>query len=860
MVGVKNISAPYIYVCTRMRVRKAKLLPKEEYMRMLNMSLPEITNQSENLIGFGTTQGFFVQNGIGTAYHDITPAAKVVSLPVNSFQTNNAGTPILTVYSPNNGVDVGTTIYFAATSGTDTSTTIDGVTVYFGNQTTVGAKSYTVISVTVDTFQAAVTAVGDGTIVTLTGVFSVPASVGSSITVSGLTVDAFNGVYDVISSSGTTITYYNATTGSATGGTVVFPTDSFQIIGDGNASSGFTLGGEAVTATYLVNSGNVTTEAQYAWGTGTWGLGLWGLGQPTFITYSNRTWSQAAFGDDLIFSIQGEPIYYWVKSTLNWTPAITLSNYAITQNYQTVTTTDPGGVFNSNTFTVEFNDYVYPGEVISFAPGSTGAIPAGTTILSIVGLVVTVSNLVTIPNNSVLNVSYSGLYVPTQTNKIFVSPVYQFVIALGSNPYDPANAKSSFNPLLVRWSDQTIPAQWIPQNSNQAGEQSLGSGSRLVTAVNNLQIILVYTDTSVYQMQYIGAPYVFSFTLLQDNLSIISQNAALTANNVTWWMGLDKFYMYNGTVQVLPCTLRRYVFSNINKDQAWQVVAGYNEGFGEIWWFYPSVNSVINDSYVKFNFNDNVWDYGSLNRTAWLGTSLQKYPMAAYSTELTYLTSVIGPYTTVIPVANSSTFPNSGTITIGVELIAYTGNTGTSFTGCTRGAYGSSSTIHENYKPVAYVVPNQILFHEYGIDDRSIYNAVLPVQSYIQSSAVGIGDGHHFASVWRIIPDLTFVNSGFNPQVTLSVLPQINPGTQYDQNVDQPTVKNVKTYGTIPQYPIEQYTGQVYTRIRGRQFAFRVDTGNINNTNSVYGLPSTSVGVMWQLGSMRLDIRPDGRR
>lgn len=819
-----------------------------------------ITAKSENLIGFGTTQGFFVQNGIGTQYHDITPISKVASLPAGSLVTTVAGSPVITVNSPNNNLDIGTIVYFAPATGTTTSTTVDGVTIYFGNQID-GTYAYSVINVIKDSSQVEVTATGSGSVATLTGTFTIVPPPGTSITVSNMSIDGYNGVYNVITSSGTTLTYANTTTGSGVGGTVVWPTDSFQVIGTGAATVGGVAGGIALSATYLVNSGNSTTEANYAWGIGTWGLGLWGLGQPTYTTYNNRLWSQASFGDDLIFSIPGKPIYYWVKSTVNWTPAITLAQYAGTQNYQSVTTTSEA--INTTTFTVEFNDYVYPGEVISFnsASPTTGSIPTGTTVLSIVGLVVTVSNPVTIPSGSILNLSYSGLYVPKQTNRLFVSPVYQFVIALGSNPYDPANANSAFNPLLVRWSDQTVPEQWIPLTSNQSGEQSLGNGSTLVTAINNLQIILVYTDTAVYQMQYVGAPYVFSFTLLQENISIISPNAAITANNVSWWMGIDKFYIYNGTVQVLPSTLRRYVFSNINKEQQWQVVAGYNEGFSEIWWFYPSTNSTVNDSYVKFNFIDNVWDYGSLTRTAWLGTSLQAYPMGAYSTQITYLTANITSSQTSITVANAASYKNSGTLVIGTELIAYTGISGNTFTGCTRGAYGSITATATAYTPVMDVEPNQIMFHEYGIDVHTIPGVTLPVVSYIQSSDVEIGDGHHFASVWRIVPDLTFINSvSDNPQTTLTVIPRLNPGSPYQQGVDQPTVKNVRNYGPAPQYPIEQFTGQVYTRIRGRQLAFRVDTGNLANPNMIYGFPTSALGVMWQLGNMRLDIRPDGRR
>ena len=824
-----------------------------------------ITLKGENLIGFGTTQGFFVQNGIGTAYHDITPIAKTVSLSAGSFVTTSIGSPVITVNSPNNGLDIGTIVYFAPATGTTTSTLVDGVTIYYGSQYS-GLHAYAVINVIKDSSQVEVTATGDGTYATLVGVFNVVPPPGTSITVSNMSIDGYNGVYSVYSSTSTTLVYLNATTGSGSGGTVVWPTDSFQIIGTGAAIAGNTAGGAATTGTYLVNSGNSTTEANYAWGIGTWGLGLWGMGQPAFTTYNNRLWSQASFGDDLIFTIPGNPIYYWVKSTVNWTPAITLAAYAGTQNYQTVITTSEA--INTNTFTVDFNTYVYPGEVISFNSGSatTGSIPTGTTVLSIIGLTVTVSDLVTIPIGSLLNLSYSGEYVPRQTNKLFISSVYQFVICLGANPYNPVDANSAFDPLLIRWSDQTVPSQWIPLTSNQSGEQSLGNGSTLVTAVTNLQVILVYTDTAIYGMQYIGAPYVFSFTLLQDNISIISPNAALTANNVTWWMGNDKFYMYNGTVQVLPSTLRRHVFSNINKTQAWQTVVGYNEGFSEIWWFYPSADSNTNDSYVKFNFADQVWDYGFLNRSAWLGSALQKYPMAGFSTQVTYLTASITNAQKTVYVANASSFPNTGAIVIGTEIISYTNirqNTSTEwqFEGCTRGAYNSTAATHAAYTPVKDVVPNQIMFHEYGVDVHTIPGVTLPVVSYIQSSDVDMQNGEHFGYVWRILPDLTFINSASNnPQVTMTILPRINSGAPYTQEVDKPTVKNERQYGPAAVFPIEQFTGQIYTRVRGRQMTFRMDTGNLANPTLVYGFPASALGVMWQLGNMRVDIKPDGRR
>lgn len=492
------------------------------------------------------------------------------------------------------------------------------------------------------------------------------------------------------------------------------------------------------------------------------------------------------------------------------------------------------------------------------------------------GFTYTITN---VAEQTILNLSYSGAYVPKRTNKVFVSNIYQFVIALGSNPYDPSNENSTFNPLLIRWSDQANPAQWIPMSSNQAGEQSLGNGSTLVTIVPNLQVLLVFTDTALYQMQYIGAPYVFSFTLLQENISIISQNAAITANNITWWMGTDKFYVYSGTVQALPCPLRRYIFSNINKEQAWQTVVGYNEGFSEIWWFYPSATSTINDSYVKYNFADQVWDYGSLNRTAWNGNAIQDYPLAAYSVQNTYLTADITSTATTIPVADTSSYHTEGILQIGTENIPYTGKTATSFTGCTR----TSGVSHTAYSLVKLMIPNQIMYHEYGVDDNSIPNITIPIQSFIQSSDVGLAEGNDLFVVNRIIPDLTFTNStGATPVLTTTVYPRLNPGSDYQMppaiGVGQPTITATQLPPPEPlAFPPEQYAGQpvsrskitagdgqIYTRVRGRTIAVRYDTGDLANYVTISGypiqVPANALGNMWQLGLMRFDVRKDGRR
>jgi len=368
---------------------------------------------------------------------------------------------------------------------------------------------------------------------------------------------------------------------------------------------------------------------------------------------------------------------------------------------------------------------------------------------------------------------YSGQFVPNTTNQILGSAIQRFVIAMGANPYDPTNSSTTFDPLLVRWSDQDNPYQWVPAITNQSGEFRLNIGSFIVCGRSTRQEILVWTDAAIYSMQYLGPPYVWGFQLLQDNISIMGPNSSITVNNVTYWMGTDKFYRYTGRVETLPCTLRQYVYQDINQNQNFQVYAGSVEGYNEIWWFYCSANSDEIDRYVIYNYVDNVWYYGNMSRTAWLDSGLRTYPMGA----------------------DTANF--------------------------------------------------RILYHENGVDDASGLTPV-PITSYVQSSDFDIGDGLNFGFVWRILPDLTFNGSTSGiPKVTMVVLPRVNSGTAYG-SPNAPAVASTQNYNTRRTYDVQQFDGQVYTRIRGRQMAYRIE--------------STGLGVAWQMGYPRIDIRPDGRR
>lgn len=377
--------------------------------------------------------------------------------------------------------------------------------------------------------------------------------------------------------------------------------------------------------------------------------------------------------------------------------------------------------------------------------------------------------------------SYSGAYVPKATNVVVASAIQRFVIAFGANSYLGGTPGTDFDPMLVRWSDQENPYQWVPDVTNQAGEFRLSNGSYIMDSQATRQEILVWTDSALYSMQYLGPPYVWGFNILMDNISIISPNCSITINNVTYWMGADKFYMYSGRVETLPCSLWQYIFDDINKDQAWQVTCGGNEGYNEIWWFYCSTNQTVVDKYIIYNYLERVWYYGTLNRTAWLDSGIRSNPM--------------------------------GTFINGADDV---GNpTGT------------------------------VVYHELGNDDASTATT-LPIAAYVQSSDFDIGDGHNFGLVWRMLPDINFTGSSVNqPSVTMTLKPRYNSGSAYG-TADMPVTTSADNYTLGPQYTIQQFTGQVYTRLRGRQMAMRIS--------------SDGLGVAWQVGTPRIDIKNDGRR
>ena len=564
---------------------------------------------------------------------------------------------------------------------------------------------------------------------------------------------------DFVTFSGATGTY--ASTFNAEFQITVLTANTYTIT-TGSAIAAGNYGGSSVVAAYQIAVGPAIQAPLLGWGAGGWGLGTWGNGASTSV--SIQLWSQMNYGEDLVFGPRGGGIYYWDASGGVATRGVALNTLGGTVTF---TNASPTVVTSTILYT--------EGAALQFSGASlpTG-ITAGTTyyVFQVDGLTFNLLD----GSGAEVNTASSGsgavsliVDVPVVQNTLTVSDSSRFVMVFGTNDY----GSSTIDPMLIRWSAQDDVYNWTPDATNQAGFTRLSHGSEIITTIQARQEIVVFTDSSVYSLQYLGPPYVWAPQLLGDNISIQGPNAAVIASGIVYWMGVDKFYAYDGRVQTLNCDLRRYVFQDLNQDQNEQIFAGTNEGFNEVWWFYCSAGSNTVDRYVVYNYLEKIWYYGTMGRTAWIDAGLNQYPIAA--------------------------------------------------------------TYNQN-----------LVFHESGVVDGE-GPVDLPIYSYIISSQFDIGDGHNFAFVWRMLPDLTFRGSDPNvtPQVTMSLLPLQNSGSGYTV---PPSVGGSNSYPVvrIGSYAVDQFTGQINTRIRARQMSMKIE--------------SNTLGTQWQLGYPRLDLRQDGRR
>ena len=530
---------------------------------------------------------------------------------------------------------------------------------------------------------------------------------------------------------------------------------------------------------------------------------------------------------------RGGPIYYWQDSGGVTTRAVALSSLA---NSTASTITSLSFASGSSIAIASAPAGIYPYSYITGTGIASGTYVSASYVIGSTSVPLSIPSTAASSGN--YNISYAGQYVPVSTLQVITSAIQEFVIAFGSNSYNGGTYSATFNPMLVRWSDQANAYQWVPQVTNQSGEFALSNGSYIMGARATRQEILIWTNTALYSMQYVGYPYVWSFQLLMDNISVMSPNSMVTVNNITYWIGTSKFYKYDGTVHTLPSALRQYVFDDLNITQAFQVFSGANEGYNEVWWFYVSNESINNtiDKYVIYNYLDNAWSYGTFETV--------QINAGSFVVGKQYVISSVGNTNfTAIGAANNN---------VGTYFVATGVGSGT---GTAWAINGRSAWIQNNIQsnPVSADYNNRLLYHESGVDDSATSNTQ-PIYAYVQSSDFGImasdnnNSGQHFGFVWRLLPDVNFNGSTVaNPQVTMALYPRLNSGSAYGStDLNQVISSQTYAYPTPQEYTVQQFTGEVYTRLRGRQMAFKCY--------------SDTIGTAWQLGTTRYDVKQDGRR
>lgn len=291
----------------------------------------------------------------------------------------------------------------------------------------------------------------------------------------------------------------------------------------------------------------------------------------TGIPIPARLWTSDTFGQDLLINVRNNAVYYWQKSTnLNAAGGLVVLQPA------------------------------YPnGHAVDMSSTAFGA----------------------------------DSWAPTVATKVLVTEE-RHIVVIGTN--DPTNTSNAAlqDPMLVRWCDQENPYVWYPSVVNTAGFQRLAYGSKLITSEKTRQEILIWSDNALYSMRYLGPPYIFGFNTISVEVTIASPNCVTTASNITYWMGLDKFYVYSGRVDTLPCSIRQYIFDDINLNELDLIVSGTNEKFNEVWWLYPSFNSTEIDRYAVYNYLEKLWYYGTIDRTAWLDSHIRSYPLATANNKL----------------------------------------------------------------------------------------------------------------------------------------------------------------------------------------------------------------------------------
>ena len=356
---------------------------------------------------------------------------------------------------------------------------------------------------------------------------------------------------------------------------------------------------------------------------------------------------------------------------------------------------------------------------------------------------------------------------PTKNSFVLVSTPDRHLVCFGTE--GTIATPATFDPMLVRWSETEDDTTWVATATNTAGSQRLTDGNALAAAIRSRGQILVYTDNALYGMQYLGVPYTFGFQQLGTNCGCLSNNAAVDVNGVAYWMSPDSFFVFDGTVKKLPCSVQDAVFQNYNYVQRALIYCGLNTEFNEATWFYPTANSDVIDAYVTYNYLENCWYQGTMARTTWRDRGVYQLPIA----------------TEWAPTSLTNAYPSVSGLTAGVSIV-----------------YSQESGANAN--------------------GAAIY-------SYVESAFFDLADGDDISFVKRIVPD-------FSNQV--GTLDFYVVSRAFAVPPDQPS--------SLTPYAFTSTTQKIDTRIRGRAISLKIESSAVDDT--------------WRLGSIRLDIQPDGKR
>ena len=575
-------------------------------------------------MGLGTETKFYIEEGGG--YNDITPIRATTTLGANPLKTGTAGTGTITVTAAGHGAVDGD---FVTLSG---ATTTDGITAAQINTehelTLIDSNSYTIT--TTGTSSSGTTAGGGSSVVATYQI-----NTGLSTVVSGTGFGA--GLWSGLS------TGYSQTTLNDSGG--ISDSDTSFIL---TSAADFETASTTTTADLTAVSSSIAGSSTSGFPSkGTIKIGSENIRYGTNV---GNVFGDLTRGDDGTTAATSSS-----GATITFVGLVLIDSELIQYTGKSSNTINAGVARGARGTTAaahadgavvkEANDFVGFGESSSSIVTSTSNIRLWSQdnwgedlIFSVYdGTPYYWDKTLGLGARATTFASQTGASdAPTITRHIMVSSTDRHVVCFGCNPL----GETDQDLLMVRWSDQEDPVDWTPTATNTSGSQRISSGSKIIAAQKTRQEMLIWTDSALHAMRFTGPPFTFGFSMLANNISIIGPNAITTVGDKVFWMDRENFYVYTGRIQIIPCTLLRYVFDDINLEQKDKCFAASNRMFDEVFWFYPTADSDEIDRYVKFNFTENTWDLGSLVRTAWVDYGIHNNPRAsgtASGTNFTYI-------------------------------------------------------------------------------------------------------------------------------------------------------------------------------------------------------------------------------